>query len=164
MRDRTALMWVSCLSSLSSASSSSNVTRLALKRDFFGGAGVKEGSWSGRSTAITDITTWNFGLRIKFCHFNGGYSDVIMAKKHTVYGDHIPLTCPVLSELSSFSFCPSTDTSLPSPLVRTTNHICSRRCTWAQELLLLPQKVCFRVSWLGATQHSSVEHIFIIFQ
>lgn len=48
--DRTALMWLSCLSSLSSTSSSSKVTRLALKRDFFGGAGVKGGSWSGRST------------------------------------------------------------------------------------------------------------------
>lgn len=50
IRDRTALMWLSCLSSLSSTSSSSKVTRLALKRDFFGGAGVKDGSWSGRST------------------------------------------------------------------------------------------------------------------
>ena len=48
--ERTALMWLSCLSSLSSTSSSSKVTRFALKRDFLGGAGVKDGSWSGRST------------------------------------------------------------------------------------------------------------------
>lgn len=43
-------MWVSCLSSLSPASSSSKVTRAALNRDFFGGAGVRDGSSSGRST------------------------------------------------------------------------------------------------------------------
>lgn len=51
--ERTALMWVSCLSSLSPASSSSKVTQLALNRDFFEGAGVKGGSWSGRSAAVT---------------------------------------------------------------------------------------------------------------
>lgn len=42
-------MCVSCLSSLSPASSSSKVTRAALNRDFFGGAGVRDGSSSGRS-------------------------------------------------------------------------------------------------------------------
>ncbi len=50
--DRTALMWVSCLSSRSSGSSSSKRTRSCLKRDLFGGAGVKVGSSSGRSEGV----------------------------------------------------------------------------------------------------------------
>lgn len=53
--ERTALMCVSCLASLSSGSSSSKRTRTrsALKRDFFGGAGVRVGISSGRSAIVT---------------------------------------------------------------------------------------------------------------
>lgn len=53
-------MWVSCLSSLSSASSPSKVTRLALNLDFFGGAGVRDGSWSGRSGGSTEHQACDF--------------------------------------------------------------------------------------------------------
>lgn len=69
--ERTALMCVSCLSSLSSGSSSSKRTWAFLNRDFLGGAGVREGSSSGKSLRRKDkFFSWSHTPCLSFKNYN----------------------------------------------------------------------------------------------
>lgn len=134
-------MWLSCLSSLSSTSSSSKVTRLALKRDFFGGAGVKDGSWSGRSTA---------GVKVK--PRSSPAEGQANGRVFTLNGDNIPLLSLVLSLGLSL---------LASPLVRPSDHRGCSQGTRGQKLLLFSQEVSLGVCRLRPPQHPSWRHIIV---
>lgn len=166
-------MWVSWASSRSSASSSSKVTRLALKRDFFGGAGVRDGSSSGRSVVNIAFSFNVFCFVFVFwtdvffkCIFVSPFSlnstlainHVLLQKQRspggitcffpTFNGDHILLGSSIL--LAPVTLRLST---LASPLVRTPEDAGRRRSSWGQKALLFSKEVRLTVGGLGTAQH-----------
>lgn len=140
--ESTALMWVSWASSLSSASSTSKVTRLALKRDFFGGAGVRDGSWSGRSVLKISIESPQCVLQ----------KQRSPGRLPTFNSDHILLDSSILLAPFAFSLHLSTPAS---PLVWPAEDAGSRRSPGGQKALLLSEEVRLTVGGLGTAQHPS---------